>query len=334
MFGDGITLIALIVLATLSAGAIAYAVFFRSISEEKNVARRMDAVKARSGASGVDRRPNVDAAARRKTIQDSIKEMEARQQSDSKKSKTPPLNVRLQRAGLSWSKQNFMGVSIAAGAAFGIGGLLLSGKILIALGIGVIGGVGFPRWLVGYLTKKRIAKFLDELPNAVDVIIRGIKSGLPLNDCLRVISVEAAEPVRSEFRAIVETQQMGVTAAEAVMKLYERVPAQEVNFFATVIAIQSKAGGNLSEALTNLSRVLRDRKKMKAKINAMSMEAKSSAGIIGSLPFIVSTLVYLTSPSYIMLLFTTQTGNMILIAGLLYMFVGILVMRKMINFDF
>lgn len=334
MFGDGITLIALIVLATLSAGAIAYAIFFRSISAEKNVARRMDAVKARAGASGGDRRPSVDANARRKTIQDSIKEMEARQQSETKKSKTPPLNVRLQRAGLNWSKQQFLIVSVVSGVAFAIGGLLLSGKILVALGIGIIGGVGFPRWLVGYLTKKRIAKFLEELPNAVDVIIRGIKSGLPLNDCLRVISAEAAEPVRSEFRAVVETQQMGITVADAVMKLFERVPAQEVNFFATVIAIQSKAGGNLSEALSNLSRVLRDRKKMRAKINAMSMEAKSSAGIIGSLPFIVSTLVYLTSPSYILLLFSTQTGNMILISGLLYMFVGILVMRKMINFDF
>lgn len=334
MFGDGITLIALIVLATLSAGAITYAVFFRSISEEKNVARRMGAVKARSGAGGADRRPNVDAAARRKSIQDSIKEMEARQQTDTKKSKTPPLSVRLQRAGLSWTKQNFIVLSAAVGVAFAAGGLFLSGKLLIALGVGIIGGVGFPRWLIGYLTKKRIAKFLDELPNAVDVIIRGIKSGLPLNDCLRVIAAEAAEPVKSEFRSIVETQQMGITVSDAVMKLFERVPAQEVNFFATVIAIQSKAGGNLSEALSNLSRVLRDRKKMKAKINAMSMEAKSSAGIIGSLPFIVSTLVYLTSPSYIMLLFSTQTGNMILISGLLYMFVGILVMRKMINFDF
>lgn len=334
MFGDGITLLALVGLATISAGAIAYALFFHSISAEKNVARRMDAVKTRTAASGGDRRPSVDAGARRKSIQDSIKEMEARQNAETKKIKTPPLGTRLQRAGLSWNKQNFMVFSAVSGAAFAVGGFLLSAKILVAIGIGVIGGVGFPRWLLGYLTKRRINKFLEELPNAVDVIIRGIKSGLPLNDCLRVISNEAAEPVKSEFRLIVETQQLGVPVPEAVQRLFERVPAQEVNFFATVIAIQSKAGGNLSEALGNLSRVLRDRKKMKAKINAMSMEAKSSAGIIGSLPFIVSTLVYLTSPNYIMLLFNTQTGNIILIAGLLYMAVGILVMRKMINFDF
>jgi tight adherence protein B len=334
MFGDSITLIALIGLATLSAGAIAYALLFRTITSEQTVAKRLGAVTTRTVAATKDRRASVDAGARRKSIQDSMKEMEARQKAESKKVKTPPLSVRFQRAGLNWSKRFFLIFCILCGVAFAVVGFFLSGKLYIAVGIGGIGGVGFPRWLLSYLGKKRVAKFLEELPNAVDVIIRGIKSGLPLNDCMRVIASESAEPVKGEFRQIMETQQLGVPIADAVGKLFERVPAQEVNFFATVIAIQAKAGGNLSEALSNLSRVLRDRKKMRAKISAMSMEAKSSAGIIGSLPFIVSTLVYLTSPSYIMLLFNTQTGNIILVCGLLYMFVGILVMRKMINFDF
>ena len=137
-------------------------------------------------------------------------------------------------------------------------------------------------WLLKFLKKRREAKFLDAFPDAVDIIVRGIKAGLPLLDSLRVITTEAPEPLKSEFRAIVETQTVGMPIGEACAKLYERIPVAEANFFGIVISIQQKAGGNLSEALGNLSSVLRDRKKMKAKIQAMSMEAKASAAIIGA----------------------------------------------------
>ena len=136
------------------------------------------------------------------------------------------------------------------------------------------------------------------------------------------------------YRMIVETQSFGVPLGEACAKLYERIPVAEANFFGIVISIQQKAGGNLSEALGNLSRVLRDRKKMKAKIQAMSMEAKASAMIIGSLPPGVMAIVYLTSPHYIELLWTESMGRMMLAASLIWMFMGVMVMRKMINFDF
>ena len=160
-----------------------------------------------------------------------------------------------------------------------------------------------------------------------------MRAGLPLGDCLRVIAGESAEPVRSEFRLIIESTAMGLQLGEAVEKLYERVPVQEANFFSIVINIQSKAGGNLSEALGNLSRVLRDRKKMKQKVTAMSQEAKASAGIIGALPFFVTGALYLTSPAYISLLFTNPTGRMIVFGCLVWMLFGILTMKKMINFD-
>jgi tight adherence protein B len=166
------------------------------------------------------------------------------------------------------------------------------------------------------------------------VIVRGVKAGLPLIDCIKVIAVEAQEPVRSEFQQIVEDQTLGMPLAEAVARLPERIPLAEANFFAIVIIIQSRSGGSLSEALGNLSKVLRDRKKMDAKIRAMSAEAKSSAGIIGSLPIVVAVLVYFTSPDYILLLFQTTTGNIVLAGSGLWMLMGILVMRKMINFDF
>jgi len=164
--------------------------------------------------------------------------------------------------------------------------------------------------------------------------VRGIKAGLPLLDSLKVIALDAVEPAKSEFRAIIETQTIGMPLGDACAKLYERMPLPEANFFGIVISIQQKAGGNLSEALGNLSRVLRERKKMKAKIQAMSMEAKASASIIGALPIAVGALVYLTSPDYISLLWTTDTGRMMIGGCLVWMSIGVFVMKQMINFDF
>jgi tight adherence protein B len=205
--------------------------------------------------------------------------------------------------------------------------------IYAAAGLAV-GGLGVPNWLLGFLRKRRINKFIHEFPNAVDVIIRGVKAGLPLGDCLRIIAVEADEPVKSEFRRVVEAQSIGLTMGEAVNRLYESIPATEANFFGIVINIQQKAGGNLSEALGNLSRVLRERKKMKLKIKAMSSEAKASAYIIGALPFIVSGMVYLTSPRYMEILWLHPTGRMVMAICGFWMFIGIMAMRKMVNFDF
>ncbi len=162
------------------------------------------------------------------------------------------------------------------------------------------------------MRSRRVKAFLNEFPNALDVIVRAVKSGLPLNDGIRLIATESAEPVRTEFRRIVEAQQVGLSIPEAAMRMGETMPCPEASFFGIVIQIQQQAGGNLSEALGNLSRVIRDRKKMKARVQALSMEAKASAIIIGALPFVVAFLVYLTSPTYIMPLFTTSTGNLIL----------------------
>jgi tight adherence protein B len=182
--------------------------------------------------------------------------------------------------------------------------------------------------------KSRLKSFSAEFPDSVDIIVRGVKAGLPLVDCLRIISLEAQEPVRGEFKAILEDQTMGLPIDQAVQRLSERVPLAETNFFAIVIALQSRTGGSLSEALGNLSKVLRERKKMKAKIKAVSAEAKASAGIIGCLPVVVALLIYLTSPAYISLLFTTTTGNIALAGSAFWMFIGVMIMRKMINFDF
>ena len=166
------------------------------------------------------------------------------------------------------------------------------------------------------------------------MIVRGVKSGLPVNDCLRLISTEAAEPVRSEFQGIVEGQKVGVTLEQSLARIYERMPLAEVNFFQIVLSIQQKTGGNLSEALSNLSKVLRERKKMRGKIQAMSQEAKASAGIIGSLPPGVMALIYITTPDYMSVLFSTTIGNMIIVGGLMWMGIGVFMMKKMIDFKF
>jgi len=202
------------------------------------------------------------------------------------------------------------------------------------LAVFFVGLIGLPRFVVGRIRKKRIKAFTTEFPNAVDVIVRGVKAGLPLNDCIGIVSREAKDPVASEFRRIIEHQNLGMPLSDAVLKLNDSMPTAEANFFGIVIAIQQGAGGNLAEALSNLSGVLRDRKMMEAKIKAMSAEAKASGGIIGSLPVIVGILVYLTTPDYISILFTDPTGNLILAGAAVWMSMGIFVMKQMINFDF
>jgi tight adherence protein B len=320
-------------LATLSAGGLTYAFLYERIQKENTTARRIGAIQG-TGRIDAPREVVADPAKRRKSIQETLKEVEEREKAKAKHGKSPPLTLRIEQAGLSWSRRTFILISLAIGVVGYIVAWIMGAPIYIAVPLGVAGLLGLPRWIVNFLRKRRMNKFVDEFANAMDVIVRGVKAGLPLNDCIKIIANEAAEPVKSEFRTISETQALGLTLADAVGKLPERVPVSEANFFAIVVAIQQRAGGNLAEALGNLSRVLRERRKMKGKIQAMSMEAKASAAIIGALPIVVMGLVYLTSPNYITLLFTDPVGHVILGCSAFWMFLGIMVMRKMIHFDF
>jgi tight adherence protein B len=323
-------MIAVFFLVTASIGGVAWVFVYPILSGERAAEKRKETM-TRTGppVRATGQRPGAQKS-RREQVEGSLKEIEQRRS----KAKSPPLSVRIAQAGLSWSKRRFIITSAILGVLGFLAALGLNGGLLAAAGMAFAGGFGLPNWMLKFLKKRREAKFLKEFPDAVDVIVRGIKAGLPLLDSIRVIVNDSPEPIRSEFRAIVETQSFGLPLGEACAKLYERIPVAEANFFGIVISIQQKAGGNLSEALGNLSRVLRDRKKMKAKIQAMSMEAKASAGIIGSLPPAVMTLVYITSPTYIELLWTQPMGRMMLAASAAWMSMGIMVMRKMINFDF
>jgi tight adherence protein B len=335
VFGSGVALLAVIGLAMLSAGGIAYGLLYGRIQNEDTVARRIGVVSGGRDPDAVaQQRHQVDASKRRKSIQETLKELEGNQKAKAKQNRSPPLALRMQQAGLHWSRRTFFIISGVTGLIAFLVPYLLGAPLVIALAFGGAGLLGLPRWFVNRWRKRRLRKFVDAFADAVDVIVRGVKAGLPLNDCVRIIANESAEPVKSEFRVITETQGLGLSLADAVGRLPDRVPTPEASFFAIVVAIQQRAGGNLAEALGNLSRVLRERKKMKGKIGAMAMEAKASAAIIGALPPIVMILVFMTSPGYIMLLFTEPLGHVILGASLVWMTIGVFVMRKMINFDF
>jgi len=320
---------ALIILVTIAVGGVAWVFIYPILSGEKQAERRVASV-ARAGPVSRPQRSTGGGKSRREQVEGTLKDIEQRQ----RKAKRPPLAVRLKQAGLDWSKRRFVVTFAIASVGVFLVTMMLGVGLIAALGFGFAAGCGLPFWMLSFLKKRRESKFLNEFPDAVDVIVRGIKAGLPLLDSLKLISNDATEPVRGEFRAIVETQTIGMPIGEACLKLYESIPLPEANFFGIVVSIQQRAGGNLSEALGNLSRVLRDRKKMKAKIQAMSMEAKASASIIGALPIAVMSLVWLTSPNYIDLLFTEPLGRIMLGCCAGWMLTGILVMRKMINFDF
>jgi tight adherence protein B len=309
-------------------GGVAYVFIYPLLSGERKVEQRRANVTRNEPAARVTGR--TQQKSRREQVEETLKEIDVK----AKKPKNLPLQMKIGQAGLSWSKNQFLMISVGLGLFGFIMVFVFAGSLLPALGVGFAAAFGVPRWLLSFLKKRREKKFLAHFPDGVDVIVRGIKAGLPLLDSLKIIALDSQEPIKSEFRAIVETQTIGMPIGEACGKLFERMPLPEANFFGIVISIQQKAGGNLSEALGNLSKVLRERKKMKAKIQAMSMEAKASASIIGALPICVGTLVWLTSPDYIELLWTANLGRMMMVGCAMWMSIGVFVMKQMINFDF
>jgi tight adherence protein B len=201
---------------------------------------------------------------------------------------------------------------------------LVFGRPSIAGGPAFVGFLGFPRWFLGFLRKRRQNVFINDFADAIDVMVRGLKAGLPVSEAMKIIASESGPPVGPEFMEVVDGQRVGISIDQGIERMVERMPLAEVNFLAIVMTIQSKTGGNLSEALGNLSRVLRDRKKMKAKVKAVSQEAKSSAAIIGSLALRDHGGLTVLNPNYLNPLFNTSTGNMLLVGCATWMTIGVL----------
>ncbi len=323
------TTILLVILAMITVGAAGFALVPSALGGSRADKRR----KALQGDLRVNRLEANAARSRddrRKSVQQALK------------SQTNALNARkrvtlpqlLFQAGMTIKPAAFIRNSIIFGVAVLVILIVVQVPIYLAPVFAVAAAYLLPRIYVGQKRKKYQDRFLDELPNAVEAVVRGVKTGLPLNDSIRVVAKDAKEPVKSEFGRVLDQQAFGLSMTEAVTVLLDRVPLPEVNFFVVVITVQQQAGGNLSEALGNLAKVLRNRKKMKMKIKAMSSEAKASAGIIGSLPFVVGTLVSVVSPTYLVPLFTTSLGHIWLGVGAVMLALGIFIMNRMIQFDY
>ncbi|MFO7757071.1 MAG: type II secretion system F family protein [Roseovarius sp.] len=302
-----------------------------SIEARARRKRRMAEVLGVSPVENRDPNHGGNASTRRKAIEETLKEIEQRQSAQQQQQRRPGLGQRLREAGMDWSPRLYWLISATVGVvAFAAAS---SFGLLISAGAGAVAGLFLPRLYVGFRRKRRLNAFAAHFPDTIDVIVRGVRAGRPLVDCLAIVANDTEDPIRSEFRLVVEDQSVGIPLQEAVDRLAQRVPLQEVSFLAIVIAIQSRAGGSLTEALGNLSTVLRGRRQLQAKVKAMSAEAKTSAGIIGSLPVIVAGLVQLTSPEYLAVLYQTDLGMMVLAGCAIWMSIGVFVMRQMINFD-
>lgn len=316
------------ILAFITIGGLGWA-FVGGDDSSSQALKRAETITGRKAAATAKTAAANTPEARRKQIMTQLQEAERRE-----RKARMSMSAKLGHAGLSMKVQTFYVICGVLGVLALMFSLLFGMNIFVALGVGLIFGVGLPRWIIGFLAKKRLAKFSLEFPNAVDVIVRGIKSGLPVHECFKIIARESPAPLGPEFQRLVEGLGVGMTLEQSLERMYARIPTPELRFFTIVIAIQQKTGGNLAEALGNLSSVLRARRMMGEKIKALSSEAIASAGIIGSLPPTVMLLVSITTPSYMGLLFTDPRGNFVLLIAVMLMSLGIFVMKRMISFKF
>ena len=317
-----------VILIAVAIGGLAYVAIGPLLTGDHKAEKRLDAL-AKSKANRAGGRQE-QANDRRKQVQDTLKYADQKRAAGKKVT----LKSKLIRAGLAASPQQFHMASGIMGAVGFVIALVGGLSLVTSLLVGFASGAGLPRWIIRFLAKRRQSKFTNEFANAIDVIVRGVKTGLPLNECLGIIARESPEPVRGEFVDLVEGQRLGIPLQECFDRMLESMPLSDVNFFSIVVSIQQSSGGNLAEALGNLSGVLRSRKMLAAKVAALSGEAKASAAILGGLPFVVMTMVYLTSPAYINLLFQEKMGHVMLAVAAFWMSCGIITMRQMINFKY
>lgn len=317
--GAGIVLVAIV----LSAVAML------QFGPRTRLRKRIATIAGPSRRGGAARAGGKTDVRRRTHVEDKLKQ----QETGRRKSPKEKINRDLEKAGLTLSVRNYLiicaVVAVVSALLYPLLGLPRIATPLIA----IIAGVGLPKLVLRYLAKRRKKAFTENFADSLDIIVRGIRSGLPLGECLNIIAKEAPEPVRTEFRLITDGIRLGMTLNEALQRALTRMPTVEVKFFTIVLTIQQQTGGNLAETLSNLSSILRQRKKMQGKVQALSSEAKSSAMIIGSLPFLITGALLLVQPDYIAMLFNTEMGNIMLAGILLWMGLGIAIMKKMVSFE-
>jgi len=317
--------------ATVSMTALLYFAFAPVMQARARVRRRIDMIQSKGAVHGVGVRTVADRSGRKRDIQSRLKQADDAKKKE--KSRVVKYRRDLKQAGLSITLQQFFiicgVVAVASAALYLAMGYPPIGALPVAISV----GFGLPRFVVKWLGKRRVKKFTLLFANAVDVIVRGIRSGLPVGECLNIIARESPEPVAGVFRELVEAQRLGLNLEQSLARAEELMPTSEMKFFNIVLGIQQQTGGNLAETLSNLSSILRARKKMGDKVKALSSEARSSAMIIGSLPFLMTALLWLVSPEYIGLLFSDDTGKVMILAGLAWMSIGVFVMKQMVSFE-
>lgn len=319
-------LIALLTFAALGGAAFAFVGMGAEKTRKRIAVVAKPAVSARAAKGGGDSNQQ-----RRKNVQTMLKELE--KQTAAKKPR-PSLRRRLEQAGLAITPRAYWLFASGFGLLAGLVALIMTKTLYAAPLVAFAGTFGIPRWVIIFLKARREKKFTREFASAIDVIVRSVKTGLPVNEALKVVASDIPEPVAGEFKLLNESLKLGVTMEDALKRMFERMPTAEVNFFGIVMTIQQKTGGNLSEALQNLAGVLRDRKRLEGKIKAMSSEAKAGASIIGSLPPGVMMLVYMTTPAYMLPMFEQDLGKLMLAGCAVWMALGVLVMKKMVSFKY
>ena len=248
-------------------------------------------------------------------------------------SRAEALSVRLERTGKGWTLSQYMYASLGIALAVTAIMYLKSGSAALSLGIGVLFGAGIPHFMVGYFVKRRLNQFNAKFPDGIELLVRGLRSGLPVAETLGVVATEVSGPVGEEFKAAVERMRIGRTMEESLQVTADKLGTPEFQFFVITLAIQRETGGNLAETLGNLADVLRKRAQMKLKIKAMSSESKASAYIVGSLPFIVFSLIWWVNPSYLGDFFIDERLIITGLGGLVWMGIGAFVMAKMVSFE-
>jgi tight adherence protein B len=297
------------------------------IQQNKKKQRLMRVLKGNSIQD--EKKPKINSQdQRRSDLAKKLKETEEEKGEDGKVS----LAMRLEQAGLAMSPKQFWIFSAVSCLVFIILAQVLKLSIFVTIMMAIIGFFGFPKLFLKMKIKKRQKVFMNDFADALESMMRLLKAGMPVSEAIKMVAREYTGPMGEEMERIFEQQKIGVPLPEAVLDASKRMPLTEMQMFATAIAIQTQTGSSLSEVLQNLATVIRARFRLKRKVQALSAEAKASAGIIGALPILVATGLYFVNPDYIMLLFTEQTGKFMLGAAVGWMFIGVLVMRQMINF--
>ena len=320
----------LLFLILLAGVAIAAILIFAAVSgpsSSKSVKRRIELIKERHGDVITG---NAQAQIRKLMAQRASK---IESFASSLIPKPALLRKRLEMTGKDIGLGKYALVSAGITLTIALALMARGAPFLLAFFAGLFFGIGGPHFVIGKLIKRRINKFNSNFPDAIELMVRGLRSGLPITETLGIVSGEIPGPVGVEFRAVSDKMKIGRTMEAALQDTADRLGTPEFQFFVITLAIQRETGGNLAETLSNLADVLRKRAQMKLKIRAMSSESKASAWIVGSLPFVVFTLVWFINPGYMGGFFTDQRLIVAGLGGLVWMGIGVFIMAKMVNFE-